>query len=78
MEDKNCGNCRYYTVQTDPLNLGHKQGQCRANPPQLVMSGNQGACAFPPVEENTWCGRHKSKPESPVPCEFTTSITSSL
>lgn len=53
-EAKACGNCAYLKSTSDD------GGECRRNPPQLVMSATGLTAAFPGVRKaDIWCGEWK-------------------
>ena len=48
-----CGTCRYFVVSEK----FSKAGDCRRNPPQLVVTANGVSGAFPGVDKDRiWCG----------------------
>lgn len=67
-EPKTCGNCRHWCeFGKDVMNVGGpRQGQCRLNAPNLVMTVNPhdgsqvAASTWPPSTENQWCSKHES------------------
>lgn len=66
-EKKTCSNCRHWCdFGKDAMNVGGpRQGQCRVNPPSLVMQMNPhdgsqvAASTWPPSTETQWCGKHQ-------------------
>lgn len=61
-----CKNCFNYSALMELDKEGSATGECRCNPPQVVMmQGPRGqmlkASEFPPVISRGWCGQFKMK-----------------
>lgn len=51
-----CGNCEFM-----------RNGDCHANPPQIVVQNGTVQTRWPHPSPLDWCGRHKAKPVEEKP-----------
>lgn len=64
--DAVCKNCPYWVKQIDPNDVTAEQGECRANPPQMIaaqIQTQQGLglsiqSLFPRTGPKGWCAQH--------------------
>lgn len=61
MSEKSCDRCEHF----QPLN--QQQGECRLNPPKIVMAtvslrnGLETTCVWPAVGKTQWCSKFQLK-----------------
>jgi hypothetical protein len=55
--DRTCGNCLHFKPDADDP----ATGECRANPPTVIGSDEDGLSCFWPIvaAREDWCGKHQ-------------------